>query len=285
MTWLVALAEHGHMTDTAAILEVSQPTLSRAIGRVETELGTQLFQRRPDGVRLTPDGELVVATARQIQGTFEELLAELAARHDPDSGVVRLAFLNSMATTLVPGLLRDFHAEAPGVRVLLRQAEGPAIIRELESGAVDLGMVSYRPTAAFDWLPLQEERLVVIVAPTHRLAGRRRIRLEELAGDPLITTPPDFPYRALCTRLLAEAGLTPPVAFETADLATMEGLTTAGLGFAIVPEQYVGLTGSIGLHLPGRSATRTIGLAWPTDRPLSPPAARLLAFIRATLAA
>src|SRR5262245_51303208 len=90
LSWLVALADHRHMADTAAILGVSQPTLSRALARVETELGTRLFERAPDGVAPNPNGDLVVTAARDLLARYEQLTTELAARLDPDGGVVRL---------------------------------------------------------------------------------------------------------------------------------------------------------------------------------------------------
>src|SRR6266498_952986 len=100
LEWLITLADHRHVTDTAAILGVSQPTLSRALARIESELGARLFERVPTGVLLTPNGELVVAAARDLIGRYDHLVTELAGRLDPDSGVVRLAFLDSMATSL-----------------------------------------------------------------------------------------------------------------------------------------------------------------------------------------
>src|SRR4051812_5233421 len=145
LDWIVALAEREHVTDTAAALRTSQPTLSRALARVESELGTRIFERTADGVHLTPTGELVVEAARQVTERYGQLLADLRTVLDPDVGVVRLAFLDSMATSLVPRLLRAFHAEAPRVRVVLRQEPGHEIVRDLAAGATDLAVTSARP--------------------------------------------------------------------------------------------------------------------------------------------
>ena len=77
---------------------------------------------------------------------------------------------------------------------------------------------------------MQEERLVVVVPPTHRLRDRKRVDLAELADEEMVMMPPGFGHRALVDELLAEAGVTPRVSFESADLATIEGLVAAGLG-------------------------------------------------------
>jgi len=91
LEWLVALADHRHVTDTAAVLRVSQPTLSRALARVEDELGARLFERVPEGLVISPNGELVIAGARDVLGRYQQLMFELESRLDPHTGVARLA--------------------------------------------------------------------------------------------------------------------------------------------------------------------------------------------------
>jgi len=279
LEWLVALADHQHVTDTAAALGVSQPTLSRALARVEDQLGTRLFERVSQGLVISPNGELVVAGARDVLGRYQRLVLELEARLDPERGVVRLAFLDSMATSLVPRLLRDFHEEAPRVRVVLTQEPAHHIQRDLDQGIVELAITSIQPDGDYGWLSLQQERLVLIVPPSHRLRHRRRVDLSELVGDELVTTPVGFGYREHIDRLLADAGTAMPVSFESADLATIEGLVAAGLGVAITPQQFAGLSGTIGLNISSPHARRTIGLTWRTDRPLNPAAVRFRDFV------
>jgi LysR family transcriptional regulator, transcription activator of glutamate synthase operon len=277
--WLVALASYEHVTDTAAILGTNQPTLSRAVARIENELGTRIFERSPTGVHATPNGELVIAAAREITARYEQLLADLRVVLDPDAGTVRLAFLDSIATSLVPRVLRAFHAEAPRVRVLLSQEPAHEMERDLETGAVDLAITSVRPAGAYGWHPLQEERLVLVVPPTHRLGHRKRVSLQELPDEELVTTPVGFGYWSMIDSLLRDAGVAPTVSFESQDLATIEGLVAAGLGVAIVPEQFAGLSGTVGLAITADSARRTIGLTWRTDRPAPAPADRFRDFV------
>ncbi|TIC80037.1 LysR family transcriptional regulator [Nocardioides sp. GY 10127] len=279
LEWLVTLSEHGHVTKAAQALGVPQPTLSRALARLEQELGCALFERVPAGLVETPEGALAVAAARDASGRLQQLTAELRARRDPDSGLVRLAFLDSLATSLVPRILGDFHRLAPRVRVALTQEPGHEIKTDLDEASVDLAVTSTRHRGPYGWLPLQRERLVVIVPPTHRLRRRKRVGLAELGGDELVTTPPGFGFRELVTRLQAEAGTSFPVSFESGDLGAIEGLVSAGLGIGIVPEQFAGLTGSVPLALDTPSAVRTIALTWRTDRPLTPPARRLRAML------
>jgi LysR family transcriptional regulator, transcription activator of glutamate synthase operon len=282
LEWLLRVAELGHVTDAAALLRTSQPTLSRTVARVEEELGAPAFVRTADGVHLTSAGELVVEAARDVTARWARLRTELDALLDPDAGTVRLAFLDSIASSLVPAVLRDFHAHAPAVRVLLSQEPAHEIREDLASGATDLAITSFGIGPELGWHPLQEDRLVVVVPPRHRLAGRKRLRLAELEGEELVTTPVGFGFRTLLDGLLREAGVAPTVSFESQDLATIEGLVAAGLGVAVVPEPFAGVSGTVGIPVVGAAARRTIGLAWWRDRPLSAPAARFRDFVVAT---
>lgn len=282
LAWLVAVAEHEHVTDAAAALRTTQPTLSRALARVEAELGVQIFERAPDGVHPTPHGRIVLDAARELSGRYEQLRSELSSVLDPETGVVRLAFLDSIATSLVPRVLRDFHERAPRVRVLLSQEPGHEIVRDLSTAAVDLAITSPRPPGEFAWLPLQEERLALAVPAGHRWRHRRQVRLAELAEEQLVTTPLGFGYRSLVDGLLREEGVKPAVSFESQDLATIEGLVAAGLGVAVLPETFVGASGTVGIRIAGDAARRVIGLTWRTDRTLPVPAARFRDLVAAS---
>ena len=134
---LLVLAEHERITDAAEALRMSQPTLSRLLARVERELGTRLFERDAAGARANPYGEVVLAAATDITRRYDQLREDLATLLDPETGTVRLAFMDSMATSLVPRILRDFRREAPHVRVALQQKPGHEMIPDLASGLTD----------------------------------------------------------------------------------------------------------------------------------------------------
>ena len=277
LEWLVTVADLEHVTDAAAVLGVPQPTLSRAVARVEAELGTRIFERVPEGVRVTPVGEVAVTAARELCARHTQLVDDLASMLDPDTGVVRLAFLDSMAGLLVPRLLRDFHQVAPRVRLVLRQEPSMEINADLASGAADLAITTRQ--ADLGWAPLLDEREVLVVPAGHRLSGRKRVALTELADEELVTIPPGFGYRELVDDLLRTAGIAPQISFESQDLATIEGLVAAGLGVAIVPEHFAGASGTVGIAIAGAQVRRSIGLVWRTDQELSPAAARFRDFV------
>jgi DNA-binding transcriptional LysR family regulator len=276
---VAAVAGHPRLTDAAAALGVSQPTLSRVVGRVERQLGAEVFRRDPHGMRVTPLGGLVVEAARELTERHDRLLRDLAGVLDPEAGTVRLAFLDSMATSLVPRVLHDFRAAAPRVRIVLTQEPGHEMLADLANGTVELAISSPRPGAPHGWIPMQEQQLVVVVPHGHAFARRARVRLLEVAEEDFVTVPPGFGFRRLVDELFASAGRMPQIAFESQDLATIAGLVGAGLGVAVLPEHLAVTSRTVGVPLDDVSARRTVGLTWRTDRPLAPPAARLRDFI------
>ncbi|RHW24671.1 LysR family transcriptional regulator [Nocardioides immobilis] len=279
LSWLLAVAEHEHVTEASYALGVTQPTLSRTLARMEAELGVRVFERAADGVHVTPTGDLVVAAAADMVARYDQLTDDLASALDPEAGVVRLAFLDSIASSLVPRVLRDFHEHAERVRVLLSQEHAHNITVDLASGNAEVAITSSQPPGPYGWHPLQEDRLVLVVPPRHRLRDRKRVRLADLADEELVTTPVGFGYRTLVDGLLRAADVAPAISFESQDLGTIEGLVAAGLGVAIVPEQFAGLSGTVGIPIASSAARRTIGLTWRTDRPLAAPAARFRDFV------
>ena len=277
----MVLADQGQVTDAAATLRISQPSLSRVLIRAEKELGTRLFERDANGVRPNPYGEVALAAARDITRRYDQLRQDLAGLLDPDTGTVRLAFLDSLATSLVPRILHDFRRVAPRVRVVLRQEPGHEILRDLTSGTSELALTSPRPPDPYGWLPLQRQRLVLVVPLGHRLAARHQVRPGELADEDFVAVPRGFGFRTVTDKLLEAGGVPAPrVSFEIGDLLTLEGLVGAGLGIAILPAQFAGVSGTVGIPLSAAGSEREIGLTWRASHPFTPAAERFLHFLR-----
>ena len=275
LQWITALAEHRHMTDAAAVLGIPQSTLSRALSRVEDELGIQIFQRLASGLHPTPLGERVIQAATEVTERLNRLRNDLATDLHPETGVVRLAFLDSTGTALVPSLLRRLKHIAPKVRVELKQEPGHEILEDLQTGRADLALARAQPAGNYGWLLISREPLVLVVPPDHRLAGHEQVQLKDLGKEAFVTTPKGFGFRAQTDTLLASAGIKPEISFEAEDAGTIEGLVSAGLGVAIIPAVFAGATGSVAVQLRDGHAVREIGLIWRTDTKLSAPAQRL----------
>jgi DNA-binding transcriptional LysR family regulator len=283
LQWYVVLAETEHMTEAATRLNVAQPTLSRSLARLERRIGTPLFDRANRRLRLNRYGAILLEHARRSLAELDTAGERIGGLLDPDSGTVRLAFLHSVATWLVPELLRGYRRKMPDVRFELRQAAGHEILSDLEVGRVDLAVMSPRPAGpGFGWHPMHREPLCLAVPADHNLAGRSRCRLTEVAGEPFVTLQAGYGLREIGDELLGRAGFTPAVTFESTEIPSMEALVSAGLGLAIVPEPRPG-RGTPGVAYPrlaDAGAHRTIGLLWRRAHTMPPVSSRFAGFVR-----
>jgi LysR family transcriptional activator of glutamate synthase operon len=283
LRWFVVLAETEHLTEAAAALGTSQPNLSRSLQRVERAFGVPLFERERRGVRLNPYGRLVLDAARAGTAAVDTAKRRIDALLDPESGIVRLAFLHSVATSLLPDLLKAFRTAAPNVGFALRQEPAHDIVQDLESGEAEIAIIAPRPDPArFGWHVLERQRLCLHVPPGHPLASRRRVELEAAQDEAFVGLQPGFGFRRVTDGLCQEAGFSPRLAFEATDLATIDSLVGAGLGVAILPAGAVrgNDSGAVSVPLAGVRARREIGMAWRLSMPLTPAAERFRTFVR-----
>lgn len=215
LTWFVAVARHEHVTRAAHELGVPQSTLSRAVVRLEQDLGVTLFARKGRTVALTTAGRTFLASAEGALAEIARAAESVQQDADPTAGKVAFGFLHTLGSETVPGLIRAFRADHPRIRFSLVQNYGEAMLERLRAGELDLCLTSPLPDAP-DLVArrLDEQRLRLVVPDDHRLAGRKRIRLAEAAEETFVTLEPGYGLRRITDDLCAEAGFTPKVAFE-----------------------------------------------------------------------
>lgn len=280
LRWFQLVADGVTVTEVSEIEMVSQPAVSRALGRLEQEVGAPLLRREGRVLRMTHAGTVF---KRHLDAVLHQLDDGLAAVHqllDPETGTVTVAFQPSLGTWLVPDLVTSFRAEHPDVRLDLRSKEDETLAAVGAHSAVDLELSTLRPHPGEDqprWRALVAEPLRLLVGPEHRLVGRSRAELAEVAQDPFVAMVPTSVLRKHTDQLCREAGFAPEVAFVAADLPTLRGYVAAGLGVAVAPTGWGGSVAApvAGLHvleLSDRTATRDVGLSWAPGRRLLPAA-------------
>jgi LysR family transcriptional regulator, transcription activator of glutamate synthase operon len=284
LRWFAALAEREHMTATARELHISQPALSRAIGRLEAQLGVPLFDRRGRLLRLNHHGRRYLPHARRALEELDAGRASLADVADAEHGVLRLWFLHTLGSWLVPALVGAYRREHPGVRFRLTQGGTTAMTAAFDDGAADLLLMGPRPAGRrFAWHRLVTEPLRLAVPPDHRLAARRSVRLEEVADDPFVAIVEGNALRTLTDGLCRAAGFEPRIAFEGDEVATLRGLIAAGLGVGLVSPQRVATeavtTATPHLRVRDPGCERELGLVWDPDRPATPVVAGFRDFV------
>lgn len=268
----VAVARHEHVTRAAQELGMPQPTLSRAMARLEADLGVALFARHGRAVRLTPAGRTFRRAAERALAEVERAAEAVREDADPEGGRVTFGFLHTLGAETVPALLRAFRAAHPRVRFQLVQTYGEAMLEQLRAGELDLCLTSPLPQQpGVAVRKLDEQPLRLVVPAGHPLAHRKRVRLAEAAADLFVTLEPGYGLRRITDDLCAEAGFTPRVAFEGEEAETLRGLVAAGLGVALLPPPAVPRPGVTELDVVAPRAVRHIGLAWLDTPSTTPP--------------
>jgi LysR family transcriptional regulator, transcription activator of glutamate synthase operon len=287
LRWFQQVADGTTVTEVSELEAVTQPGVSRALARLEAQVGTPLLRKSGRILRVTHAGMTFKRHVDIALHHLDDGIAAVTELLEPDTGVVSLAFQQSLGTWLVPDLVATFRALHPRVRFHLTQVRDEAPSSALEDTGpdrrrdedwADLEIGTRRPAD-----PAVESRLVAVeplrvaLPRGHELAGRPGIELGELAEVPFVALRPASALRRLGDELCLAAGFQPDVVFEGDDLSTVRGFVAAGLGVAIVPAPREGSPEAAAgpvryLEIRGVWAARELILSWSADRRLLPAA-------------
>jgi DNA-binding transcriptional LysR family regulator len=277
LRYLVALADEGHFTRAAARMHIAQPALSQQIRRLEDELGLPLVDRSTRRVALTEAGALLVGRARGVLADIDGVRAELADLAGVRAGHLVIGAMQSLGPFDLSILLAVFHERYPAVELTVQEEVSDDLLAMLRADAVDLAFLSLTERVSHEGLEtkrLLTEPLVLMVAPGHRLARRRRVRMDELDGEAFIAFREGAGLRRILDVAAHDAGFEAQIAFETNEVERARALASRGLGVTIVPESDAHRHGppiaAVALHRP--SLTRDVTLVWRSARRHTPAA-------------
>lgn len=281
LEFAIALAEEGNFTRAAERCHVVQSALSHQIAALEQELGTPLFERLPRQVRATAAGEAMLVHARQALASLRHLRADVAAVSGEVRGLLAIGQISSLTGIDVVAMLAAFQQVHPQVEFQLRVDKSEDLIAQVQSRDLDVALVGLSPSAGLDGVchqMLQEEDLVAVLAPSHRLARRKRLPLTELQDEALVDFPRGTGARRQTDDAFAAAGLPHTVRFEVNLMELVERFVRHGLAVGIVPALIAeGFEGVVRIPLQP-TPTRRVHLVW---QRLPTPAARV--FVEAVL--
>lgn len=234
----LVLAEELHFGRAAERLHISQPPLSASLRNLEQELGTQLMERGGKSARLTPAGAVFADRASRILNQLDAAkeaatLASLGA-----TGSVAIGFVPSMILRNLPRLLTEFEQSHPDIRLRIEEMNTSSQIERLRAQDIDLGFIhTVPPPDGMAALELEQERFVACLPRGHRLAGRSRIALGELAGERALVFSRDYAahYHDRIVGLLRAAHVEPHLDFGIRNWFTVLALVAQRMGVALVP--------------------------------------------------
>ncbi|MFD0486926.1 LysR family transcriptional regulator [Saccharopolyspora spinosporotrichia] len=278
------VARHEHISRAATELRVSQPSLSRTIARLETELGVPLFDRRGRHVRLNRFGATLLRRVERALDELEQGRRELADAAGLAHGSVAVA-TETLLTLVEP--LTGFRNDHPGVDVRLHQSSVDGLLERLRRGEVDLCLMS-QPVddPALESAEVLHEEVLLATPLGHRLATRERIGMGDLDGEPFITTRPGYWQRVLTDRLFAAAGSRPTIVCEADEPGATAYLISSGLGVGLLPataRRFAPHAPLAWLHLDAPDCHRTLTFVWRRDAYVSLAAQEFRAHVTATV--
>jgi LysR family transcriptional activator of glutamate synthase operon len=281
LEWFTTLAETQHMTEASTRLNISQPTLSRALGRLERKVGVQLFDRHQNRLRLNRYGEIFRSHALRAISELDRGEEHIATLVDPDRGSVSLGFMNSLGGWFIPDLLNRYRRHAPSTSFELRGGASAAVVEDVRGGTIDIGFVALEPVADdLDWIPLGREELCLAVPAGHAFEERDEVSFADLENEPMLGLTSGYGLRQVTDRLCREAGVSPRIEIEVTELSTLRGLVAAGMGVAVIPtprsEPTAGAIQAIRFSDP--AAYRSYGAVTRRSGPSSQAARRFLSY-------
>lgn len=235
----VVVAEELNFRRAAARLHMSQPPLSVAMQNLEAAIGTSLLDRSKHHVRLTPAGHAFYRDAVRLLRQAQQ--AEERARRTGEGleGLLRLSFVPSAALDVLPAIFKRFQRDCPTVQLKLTAETTTRQLEDLRNGQVDLALLvgPVYDTRGLELVDLLSQQFVIAVPAEHALAGRRRVKIKELAAESFVSFPATEGAGFVAALLAAcqSAGFLPKVVQEAAQMQAILTLVAGGLGIALVP--------------------------------------------------
>ena len=281
LRYFSVLAEELHFGHAAKRLHISQPPLSRQLGKLEHELGVKLLFRTKRQVSLTPAGQVFLEEVRGILASVNEAANAARRAGRGEIGRLTVGFFIGATYSLLPKILHRFQIQSPGVRLILQEMELTQVPQALVSGEIDVGIL--RPPVSYSTIEtevLLREPFVAAVPENGKFSSKKQLQLKELAEEPFVmfSPGPSVLYSQIMSACY-KAGFRPRIVQEARHPETLLGLVRSGAGIALVASS-VQMRGSGGgvvfKKITGPLPMTEIAIAWRHKNP-SP---LLLSFIK-----
>jgi len=264
LRYFLKIAEFGNFTRAGEELGITQPALSRAVAKLEEELGQPVFERRPRSVELTDAGRMLQTRAEQIVGLVDDTLAELG--DSESSGTVRVGAIPTIAPFLLPAVLRDFRDRLPGVHVIAYEETTDKLLHRCNQGEVDVAVMAAPIVGRYlETETLFEEELLAVLPIGHPLAARKTVSLVDLRQHPFVLLDDTHCLSETILSFCRQRAFQPVAIQHTCQLATVEELVSLGHGVSLIPRMARNADTSdrrIYRPISAPTPTRTVVMVW-----------------------
>ena len=233
MEIFLEVVKNGGFTKAGEVLGLTQSAVSHAIAGLESELGVSLLGRNRTGINLTYAGEQLLVHIREILYRTELIKQEAAAINDLEMGTVRIGSFPSVSTKLLPGMIKSFKRNHPGIKIELLEGGYEDINKWIASAQVDTGFVIL-PHKDFESVPILEDQYVLLLPEDHPLSNKGCIHISDIATEPFVM--PLAGCEIFVRAIFKDNNITPNIHYEIEQSTTITALVRDGLGISIVPE-------------------------------------------------
>lgn len=264
LRYFLDIAQTEHLTQSAENLFVTQSTLSHGLRQLEQDLNVALFDRLGRGLKLSQAGAEFRVYATRALKEIEAGRMALSDLSGLQSGRLTIGSFPTFLNTVVPVTVAAFSQAYPKVLVEARDLRAGAIETLLLRGELDLG-IAFHPTEhkEIETEPMFDERMMLVVSPSHPLSGSHRLAIKALSGLPLALLPRDFATRRLIEDGLRQANVIPTVRVEMDSVESLLGVCRYSKLASIVPERAARQAPDLhAIELTDPHVVRTAGILW-----------------------
>ncbi|MBP3654933.1 MAG: LysR family transcriptional regulator [Oscillospiraceae bacterium] len=266
---LVKVVELGSLTKAAEASGCSQSAVSHILNDLEEEFGFSILKRSRGGVQLTENGARILPSIRGILNYNEQLNQTVASIRGLDTGVIRIGTVTSVAVHWLPGILKQFGINHPGIEFKLYNGDYGDVSRWLSEGSIDVGFLALPTDINCECIPLMEDRMLAVLPRDHPMANLPRFPVAQVQNESFISLLESSDQDT--RRIMEAAGVTPNIKFTTKDDYAIIAMVEQGLGMSIMPELLLQnhTDNVVTMELVPKSS-RLIGLAIPNVSRTSP---------------
>ncbi|MEO8204591.1 MAG: LysR family transcriptional regulator [Chthoniobacterales bacterium] len=234
------LADTQSFSKAADANSITQSAVSQQIRAVEKSFQVTLIERGRRDFALTNEGRAFLEASREILEVYASLGNRLQKMRDVVAGELRISTVYSIGLHELPPYLKQFRRAYPEVDVKVEYRRSAQVYTAVLEGSADVGLVAYPTTRrGLDVLTFWRDKLVLICAPSHRFAHRKRIKLRDMDGEKFIAFEPDLPTRKEIDRRFKDEGVKVRHALEFDNIETVKRAVEIENGISIVPETAV----------------------------------------------
>jgi DNA-binding transcriptional LysR family regulator len=274
----------GSFSAGAASRRVSQSAASQTVRQLEHELGVKLIDRTQRPFTVTPEGRKFFEASIQLIGQYEKARAEIARQGEAVEGTARVAVIYSVGLHDMGYYTQRFNARYPRAKIRMAFLHPNEVVEAVVNDTADIGILSFPPALrSLEVIAWREEPMVFVCEPRHRLARRRVVSAEEMAGERFIAFDKNLPIRKAIDKALRKRGVKVEIAMEFDNIETIKQAIVTQPGVSILPQPSVsqeierGAVAAVPLDM--AELVRPVGIIHRRGKLLNPAAARMLEFL------